>query len=291
MIYTLENNNIRISASSHGAELHNITEKESNIEYLWNGNSNYWSYHAPVLFPIVGKVKDGVYRVDGREYKLPQHGLARVREFELIEKTDNKLVFELTYSEETLDIYPYKFSLKIEYTLLEKSVVTSYIVENKDDKDIYFQIGAHPAFMCPILPGEIIQDYYFEVNEKEDLQQKVVGPEGYIKREKKPGLKNENIIPLSFDLFKDDALVFENLKSNKISIESRNHDKYITMDFTGFPYMGLWTKVTGAPFVCIEPWYGHADYEDFNGELKDKEGIQKLAVGEKFNSSYTLTIK
>ena len=145
--------------------------------------------------------------------------------------------------------------------------------------------------MCPILPGEIIQDYYFEFNEKEDLQQKVVGPEGYIKREKKPGLKNENIIPLSFDLFKDDALVFENLKSNKISIKSRNHDKYITMDFTGFPYMGLWTKVTGAPFVCIEPWYGHADYEDFNGELKDKEGIQKLAVGEKFNSSYTLTIK
>lgn len=178
MLYTLENENIKIVASTHGAELNSITSKKDGTEYLWNGNKNYWGYHAPVLFPIVGKVKDGIYRVDGKEYNLPQHGLARVREFELVEKTDNKLVFELSYSEDTLKIYPYKFSLKITYSLGQDGVTTAYTVENKDDKTIYFSIGAHPAFMCPIKGGEIINDYYFEFNEKETTDIMIINKDG-----------------------------------------------------------------------------------------------------------------
>ena len=188
-------------------------------------------------------------------------------------------------------MYPYKFSLKIAYTLVENGVVTEYIVENTDNKMIYFSIGAHPAFMCPMVAGEIIDDYYFEFNEKENCDIIPISEQGYIKRERKQYLVDNNIIPLNFDVFKGDALVFDSLKSNKISLKSVNHDKVLTMDFTGFPYMGLWTKATGAPFVCIEPCYGHADFEDFDGELKDKAGIEKLEVGQKFNSAYTLTIK
>ena len=291
MLYTLENEKINITISIQGAVLHNIKSKVDGIEYLWNRNKRYWGYSAPVLFPIVGKVNNGSYRVDGKEYNLPQHGLARLKEFEMIKKTDDNIVFELVDSEETLKVYPYKFSLKISYTLLEDGVITEYIVENTDNKMIYFSIGAHPAFMCPIMPGEIIDDYYFEFNEKENCDIMPINKDGYIKRERKQYLVDNNIIPLSFDLFKGDALVFDSLKSNKIRLKSVNHDKVLTMDFTGFPYMGLWTKSTGAPFVCIEPWYGHADFEDFTGELKDKDGIQKLDIGEKFNSSYTVTIK
>lgn len=290
-MYILENEKIKITVSKQGAELHNITSKIDGTEYLWNRNKRYWGYSAPVLFPIVGKVKNGTYKVDGKEYNLPQHGLARLKEFEMIEKTDNKIIFELVDSEETLKVYPYKFSLKIAYTLVESGVVTEYIVENTDNKTIYFSIGAHPAFMCPMVPGEIIDDYYFEFNEKENCDIMPISEEGYIKRERKQYLVNNNIIPLNFDVFKGDALVFDSLKSNKISLKSVNHDKVLTMDFTGFPYMGLWTKATGAPFVCIEPWYGHADFEDFDGELKDKAGIEKLQIGQKFNSSYTVTIK
>ncbi|MDU2491128.1 MAG: aldose 1-epimerase family protein [Clostridium celatum] len=289
-LYILENEKIKITVSKQGAELHNITSKIDGTEYLWNRNKRYWGYSAPVLFPIVGKVKNGTYKVDGKEYNLPQHGLARLKEFEMIEKTDNKIIFELVDSEETLKVYPYKFSLKIAYTLVESGVVTEYIVENTDNKTIYFSIGAHPAFMCPMVPGEIIDDYYFEFNEKENCDIMPISEEGYIKRERKQYLVNNNIIPLNFDVFKGDALVFDSLKSNKISLKSVNHDKVLTMDFTGFPYMGLWTKATGAPFVCIEPWYGHADFEDFDGELKDKAGIEKLQIGQKFNSSYTVTI-
>lgn len=291
MLYTLENEKVKITISKQGAELHNITSKVDGTEYLWNRNKRYWSYSAPVLFPIVGKVKNGTYKVDGKEYNLPQHGLARLKEFEMIEKTDNKIIFELVASEETLKVYPYKFSLKIAYTLVENGVVTEYIVENTDNKMIYFSIGAHPAFMCPMVAGEIIDDYYFEFNEKENCDIIPISEQGYIKRERKQYLFDNNIIPLNFDVFKGDALVFDSLKSNKISLKSVNHDKVLTMDFTGFPYMGLWTKATGAPFVCIEPWYGHADFEDFDGELKDKAGIEKLEVGQKFNSAYTLTIK
>lgn len=291
MLYTLEIEKIKITISNQGAELHNIKSKVDGIEYLWNRNKRYWGYSAPVLFPIVGKVNNGSYKVDGKEYNLPQHGLARLKEFEMIKKTDDNIIFELVDSEETLKVYPYKFSLKISYTLVENEIITEYIVENTDNKMIYFSIGAHPAFMCPIMPGEIIDDYYFEFNEKENCDIMPINQDGYIKRERKQYLVDNNIIPLSFDLFKGDALVFDSLKSNKISLKSVNHDKVLTMDFTGFPYMGLWTKSTGAPFVCIEPWYGHADFEDFTGELKDKAGIQKLDIGQKFNSSYTITIK
>lgn len=290
-MYILENEKVKITVSEKGAELHNITSKVDGTEYLWNRNKRYWGYSAPVLFPIVGKVKNGTYKVDGKEYNLPQHGLARLKKFEMIERKDDKIIFELVDSEETLKVYPYKFSLKIAYTLVENGVITEYIVKNTDNKTIYFSIGAHPAFMCPMVTGEIIDDYYFEFNKKENCDILPISEEGYIKRERKQYLVDNNIIPLNFDIFKGDALVFDSLKSNKISLKSVNHDKVLSMDFTGFPYMGLWTKATGAPFVCIEPWYGHADFEDFNGELKDKAGIQKLEVGQKFNSAYTVTIK
>ena len=112
----------------------------------------------------------------------------------------------------------------------------------------------------------------------------------FLIEEYKSIITNSNIINLSFDVFKNDALVFNDLKSNKISLKSVNHDRYVTMDFTGFPYMGLWTKPTGAPFVCIEPWYGHADFEDFNGEFKDRAGSEKLAAGKEAEFAYAIKI-
>ena len=291
MIFTLKNDFLTITAHKHGGELHSIKSNKDNTEFLWNGNPEYWKYHAPVLFPIVGKVKDGKYRVDGKTYELPQHGLARVREFEMINQTENTISFELKYSDDTLKVYPYKFSLIITYILEGKTVKTCYEVKNLDNKVINFSIGTHPAYICPIMSNENLNDYYFEFNEKENCDIMPISEEGYIKHERKQYLVNNNIIPLNFDVFKGDALVFDSLKSSKISLKSVNHDKVLTMDFTGFPYMGLWTKATGAPFVCIEPWYGHADFEDFDGELKDKAGIEKLQIGQKFNSSYTVTIK
>ena len=290
MIYTLENENIRVVASSNGGELNSIKKINDETEYLWNGDEKYWKYHAPVLFPIVGKVNGGKYKVDGIEYELPQHGLARTREFKLIEKSESRIVFELRYDEETLKVYPFKFILRIGYTLMEYGVETSYEVINNDNKDIYFSIGGHPAYMCPINQGESFEDYYFEFDKVEKSSKILLSSNGLFTKNTELIMNNDKELPLNIEMFKDDAIIFNDLKSNKISLKSRKSDKSITMDFSGFPYLGLWTKPTGAPFVCIEPWFGHADYEDFNGDFKDKEGINKLAVGERFKAAYLVTI-
>ncbi|MDM0472993.1 aldose 1-epimerase family protein [Clostridium perfringens] len=288
MIYTLENEHLKISLSNHGGELHSIKGKKDNTEFLWSGDEAYWKYHAPVLFPIVGKVFNGKYTVEGKTYELPQHGLARVRDFEMIEQTKNSISFELKYSEDTLKVYPFKFSLIIKYTLNDINLSIDYIVKNLDNKEMYFSIGAHPAFMCPI-ENDKFDDYYFEFNKKENASiMQLVGP-GYFSKEEKPYLKDENIINLSTDLFKSDALVFKNLKSNKISLKSKTHKKYLEFDFGEFPYLGLWTKATGAPFVCIEPWFGHADFDGFNEEFKDKAAIQSLMPNKEFSCNYNIS--
>ncbi len=206
----------------------------------------------------------------------------------MIEETKNSISFELKYSEDTLKVYPFKFSLIIKYTLNDINLSIDYIVKNLDNKEMYFSIGAHPAFMCPI-ENDKFDDYYFEFNEKETANiMQLVGP-GYFSKEEKPYLKDENIINLSTDLFKSDALVFKNLKSNKISLKSKTHKKYLEFDFGEFPYLGLWTKATGAPFVCIEPWFGHADFDGFNGEFKDKAAIQSLMPNKEFSCNYNIS--
>ncbi len=292
MKFILENKNIKISADTFGGELNNLIFKKDNTEYLWNGDEKYWKYHSPILFPIVGKVLNNKYRSEGNEYELPQHGLARTREFKMIEKDDTHIVFELLWSEDTLKIYPYKFSLRLTYELLENGVKVGYNVKNLDDKEIYFSIGGHPAFMCPLLEGEKFEDYYFEFNKKENVSiMELDTDKGYFTGKTKEFFNNSNLINLNLELFKYDALVFSNLKSNLITLKSNKNNKELTMDFTGFPYLALWTKPTGAPFICIEPWYGHADYANFTGELKDKEGIEKLSIDNEFNAEYKLFIK
>lgn len=292
MNYILENENIKISTNTFGGELTNLITKKDNIEFLWNGNEKYWKYHSPILFPIVGKVFNNKYRAENGEYELPQHGLARTREFEMIEKDNNHIVFELLWSEDTLKVYPYKFSLRLSYELLENGIKVGYNVKNLDDKEIYFSIGGHPAFMCPLLNGEKFEDYYFQFNKKENVGiMELDANTGYFTGKTNEFLNNSNKINLNIDLFKYDALAFNNLKSNLITLKSDKNNKELTMDFSGFPYLALWTKPTGAPFICIEPWYGHADYENFTGEFKNKEGIEKLSISEEFNAEYKLFIK
>lgn len=289
MIYSLENSSIKITASTNGGEIHSISSKIDGTEYLWDGNPEYWKYHAPILFPIVGKVIDSKYRVDGNTYELPQHGLARTSEFALISKTDNEVTFELKFSKESLKVYPYKFSLRSIYTLEDNTVKVTYRVKNLDDKKIYFSIGTHPAFMCPIDKNKNLEDCYLQFSEKEISNRKVITEEGYMSHNEKECLNSTDMLMLSKELFKNDALVFDNLKSDQITIKSKKNNKALTVDFTGFPYMGIWAPKDGAPFLCIEPWFGHADYEDFNGELREKDGIISLEVEKEFSCTYKVT--
>lgn len=290
----LENEFLTVKPISKGAEITSIKDKKDDTEYIWYGESKYWGRHAPILFPIVGKVKNNEYRIDDTSYTLGQHGFARDFEFDVIERSKDKVLFRLSWSEDTLKLYPYKFELYVQYKLSGNNLEVSYIVRNVDSKDIHFSIGAHPGFNCPLegngLEPSCFEDYYFEFENKETADILCLNNSGLFERTTQPYMKDSNRINFSNTLFKNDALVFEGLKSKKISLKNTKNSKSITLGFTGFPYLGLWSKPTGAPFVCIEPWFGHADFEDFDGDFRDKEGVLRLGKGEEFSCKYTITI-
>ena len=286
MLYWLENDQIKISVDTMGGELHHITGKKEGTQYLSDGNPAFWKYHAPILFPIVGKLRDNSYTIEGKTYHLPQHGLARVREFQMVSQSANHLTFELSSSEDTLAIYPYPFVLRIIYRLEGNNLSVTYEVLNPNSS-----IGAHPAFRGPLEEGESLEDYSLVFDSKETASRIPLNTDGLLKRDNVPFLDRQNTIALSHELFSQDALIFESLKSCTVRLVSKNHKKGLVFDFSEFPYLGIWTiPDKKAPFVCIEPWMGHADYEDFHGDFTQKEGVLSLDTGEAFHCTYSIQI-
>ena len=290
-MYTLENEYLQLTAANHGAELHSLRSRKSGTEYLWYGDPAYWKYHALFLFPFVGRCKNNQFRIDGQTYELPQHGFARLSEFACINEQADSLTFELTSNAETRTQYPYAFSFRITYTLEGRTVTVSLTAENTDTQPILFSFGAHPAFACPIDPQDKLSDCYLEFSERETASIYPIVSGGYLSRQKMPFLKDAVILPLSKELFQKDALVFDNLQSKTVSIKSHNNSKSLTMDFHEFPFFGIWSPVKGAPFLCLEPWLGHADFEDFAGEFSAKDGIVRLEPAQEITRSYSVRIE
>ncbi|EAF0969203.1 aldose 1-epimerase family protein [Listeria monocytogenes] len=286
----LENEVLLVEMKTVGAELTRIFHKDTGLEYLWNADSKFWGRHSPVLFPTVGRLVDDTYLVDGKQYHLGQHGFARDRDFQVIEQTENTVRFELDADEDSLAIYPYKFKLSIVYTIEKNTVAVSYEVENTDNKRIYFSIGAHPAFHLPLTDGTTFEDYYLDFGTEENLETLCLeGPyrSGEIKK-----IVDEpaRYLPLSYDLFKNDALIFEALKQKEMTIKSEKTPHYVKVSFPEFPFVGVWTAKAGTPFLCIEPWYGIADGAGESVELRDKAGIEHLEPEAVFASEYEITV-
>ena len=289
MLYTLENEFVKLTISAKGAEAHSILGKKEGTEFLWNGNPVFWQNRAPVLFPIVGRLVDGTYRIGDKEYKLGGHGFAKDMEFSVIKQSDSFIKFQLAADEETRAVYPFDFLLCISYELKNNAITVKYDVKNCGNEEMLFTIGAHPGFMCPLNKEEKFSDYYFEFSEAETADLLIVRPEGFFGHELKPFLKNEKTFDLSYDLFIPDALVFKNLKSDTVYLKSKNHNKHVKFEFPGFTYLGIWTR-NNAPYVCIEPWMSLGDYYDFNGEFKDKPGMLTLKPSEEFSISHIITV-
>lgn len=288
MITKLENKNIGAIIKSDGAELTNLILKKDNTEYLWGGNPDIWRRHAPVLFPIVGKVIDNQYKIGDRTFEMLPHGFARDMNFAQVEETTNRVTYRLTSNEQTLSTYPYKFQLDIGYVLEDSGVIITYHIQNVDDRPIHFSIGAHPGFNCPLLPDEKFEDYYLEFQQRETADRYFLENGLLVKKEL--FLQNENILPLSNELFKNDALIFKNLQSNQIVLKNKNSEKTVTVRYKDFPYMGIWSYPAGAPFICIEPWCGITDTTAEIKDFSNKEGIQCLEVGQKFEREYSISL-
>ena len=288
MNFEIKNKFIKAKINSFGAELNSLKRVETDLEYMWQGNPTYWNRHSPVLFPIVGRLKNDSYTYKNQKYNMTQHGFARDCEFELVKKEDDYLKFRLQSNEKSLEKYPFLFELDISYELVENKLVISYEVRNKTNGEMLFSIGAHPAFNWP-LDNEEKNDAYFEFNNIQNTKRYFLNDKGLVYDN--ADLKIiENKIPLSEELFKDDALVFNDLSIKTISFKNMKNTKNIRLEFEKFPYLGLWSKPSGAPFLCIEPWFGVADSFDSSKNLEDKKGIITLLKDEIFSSFYSIEI-
>lgn len=285
----LKNGVLEVSTKCQGAELTSI--KLNGYEYLWSGDSNYWNRQAPVLFPIIGKLKDNRMVAENKEFTMGRHGFARDMEFSEVFCSENKVMYLLTSDSHTLSMYPYLFELYISYELINNRIKVTYEVNNIDNKDIYFSIGAHPAFRCPIVEDSEFEDYYIEF-EKSETQKFINQPGGLIKFEDDLILDNSNRLELNKRIFGEiDTYIFHNLNSKVVSLKSKKSKREISMYFDKFPYFGIWTKPDDAKFICLEPWFGVNDCVDSNGMFDEKLGIQRLGVGEKFSCSYEIGVK
>lgn len=282
---------LKIQTKKSGAELTSI--KYNGKEMLFQGakvldsNGNiYWKRQAPILFPIVGQLKNSQTQIEGEIYEMSQHGFARDMDFEEISKTENKHHYMLKYNEETLKKYPYKFELHVIYEIIGDTLTVTYKVKNIDDKTIYFGLGGHPAFNCDYSNGE----YEIAFSENEDKIEFLKLKNGLIDTEKAQNILQDNKIYLKEDTFDNDAVIMKNLKSNKVVLQNHEtNQKILELDFTGFSYLALWSK-KGAPFVCIEPWQNTADRIDSTQIYKDKEGIIELPKDKEYKCEFKIKI-
>jgi len=281
MIYELQNNTYKIRVDSFGAELKSFKLKDE--EYLYQGDTPFWHRSSPVLFPNVGKFKNNNYTYENKNYTLPIHGLARHNEFKIIEQTKSSLSFQLTHDKESLKHYPFHFELTLTYILSDENLQITYNVTS--DEDIYFSLGAHPAFLLK----DSINNSYF--NFDKDEQKDAIGLNleyGCICDTKDFSL-NSNKLKLEKNIFEKDALIFKNMNSKNVSLNNINNKKSVNVNFDGFEYLAFWAPV-GAPFVCIEPWCGIADDVNTNHKLEEKVSIINLLKNDVFNKSLYISL-
>ncbi|MCK5815532.1 MAG: aldose 1-epimerase family protein [Flavobacteriaceae bacterium] len=289
--YTIKNNKFQFSVYQEGAELHSFKSLKSKKEYIWKADPEVWGSHAPNLFPIIGCLKEDSFLYKGKEYACPKHGFIRKNNaISLINETDNSLTFGLKYSEETLAVYPFKFEFQIKYTLIDNKLEVAHTIINHGDEQMLFSLGGHPGFTCPLNEGEEYTDYYLEFEKPETAETWRVLESGLIGKDTSPVFDEPTKINLHPQLFKDDALVFKNLNSSKVSLKSKKSDQVLSVEFKDFPYLGIWAK-TNAPYVCIEPWLGIADSFNADRNLENKEAIMKLEANKDFVAVYSIIIK
>ncbi len=290
MRITLKSETASVQLDTHGGELVSFQAVDG-TEYLWQGDPTYWKGQSPVLFPMVGRLRNDKALIEGKEYSMKRHGIARNREFTLVSQTEDTAVFRLESDPETLKEYPYHFVLQTEYRLEGNSLIVGLRVKNAGGIPMPFAVGGHPAFRCPLEEGESFEDYRisFEMQETVscpamDLETGLIDPS-----ERRSILQEENVLRLSHDLFQQDALVLEGLRSGKVWLSGGKAGRGMELEFSQFPYLGVWSALGDAPFVALEPWTGTATLTTEGDEFEKKQGTTILGPGGEKLYTYCMT--
>lgn len=289
-MHSIRNNKFNVSVKKTGAELYSFLSLKTNIEYIWSANPEVWNAHAPNLFPVIGCLKEDGFLFKGQEYNCPKHGFIRNnKKVTLVASTRDSLTFRLKYDDDSLLVYPFKFEFIIKYILEGNKLKIEHKIINLGENEMLFSLGGHPGFTCPLHPGEKYEDYYLEFEKPETALSWRVQKDGLIGKETIPVFEDPKIINLHSHIFDDDALVFKNLNSSKVSLKSKTSQQVLSMDFEGFPYLGIWAK-PDANYVCIEPWIGIADSVDTDRNFETKEGLIRLQANKSFIAAYSITV-
>ena len=284
---SIENEFLKVTVRPQGAEMISIYNKQTQTEHLWQGDQAVWPWHAPNLFPIVGGLNNNELQVNRQSYHMNRHGFTRESTFSLLDASETHAKFSLPFSESTLAVYPFEFEFQVLYDLKDQDLRVSYKVINQDDKTVYFSVGAHPAFNVPFFPDENYEDYHIEFETSEPLLTHLLS-NGLLSGETELVPMDDRKVWLTKSLFDRDALIFKNITSKKVIIRSKNHEQNLAVAFNDFKDLGIWAK-PGAPFLCIEPWLGHADTAGKVTEFKDKEGIKSVEYGHVFEADFVIS--
>jgi len=289
-VYIIENDQLVVRIDSKGAELTSIKDVKTNIEYLWNGDEKYWGRRSPILFPIVGSLKNKEFTYNGMKYTLPQHGFARDLEFEKIIQNENEIWFQLSSTEETKANYPFDFILNVGYILEDRKVVVKWKVENSGKERLPFSIGGHPGFMCPIIAGTEQTDYYIVTDACKSFSSSVINDMGLVSNGKYNEfcIDEDGAMKITKNLFDNDALVIDNNQVNMVALAGPDKVPYVTVRFD-MPLCGIWSPMKkSAPFICIEPWCGRCDADIFEGDIFQREYGNILESGKVLEKSYSI---
>lgn len=289
--YRLCNEELQITVKAHGAELSSMKDVKTGKDYLWKGDPEFWGRQAPILFPVVGGLKRKQYTYKQKTYAMNQHGFARDMDFTLKEQTKDSLWFSLSENEESYAMYPFHFTLELGYQLIGRTVKVLWRVVNTGEEDLYFSIGGHPAFNCPMDEGHKREEYFIQMKGKDTYTHRLIDMETGLASNKFATIEtNDGIFSFKKELFEGDALVFEGEQTKEISLLTPDKVPYVTVKFDA-PLVGVWTNsYKEAPFLCIEPWYGRCDGVDFEGTLEERAFGNRLATKEVFKASYDILL-
>jgi len=290
MIHSLQSDLLYVEIEDLGAELQSIYSKKTNTEYLWQGDPDIWDRRAPVLFPIVGRLKDGSYTYNGKSYQMPPHGFVSDAPFATEGAKDGSVILNFEDTEETRGMYPFSFALRVIFTLQWNVLETIYEVTNKTVGPIYFSLGSHEGYRCPRLEGELFEDYFLEFDHDAKYSSHTVSPNGLLMKEPVyPVIEHGRKLPLSYGAFSKDSLVLADIPSGKVALGSRKSNARLEIEYDDAPNLVIWTKPK-APYICIEPWHGLPDFEECDGDLSKKKGIISLEKGEVFAWRHNISI-
>jgi|TARA_B110000914_G_C15510244_1_gene470424 galactose mutarotase-like enzyme len=283
MLHTIENKILICTIDSNGAEIRSLKNKVTGEEYIWQINKSIWGSSSPILFPAIGKIKEGKVLYNGKEYIMPKHGIVRNNNLLSFEQHGvSSCSFILTSSEKTLKQYPFRFSFSVEFYLLEKRLIMNYKVENRDSVPIHFACGGHTAYACPLSENIKLSDYVIEFPNQLELKTSKLGVTGLLSHLKYEIKINEGILPLSDTLFNQDALIISDIECDWIRLRKKNEKKGIVVRFKDYPHLALWSKPF-ADYVCIEPWLGLPDREDESTDLTQKQTYKTIEPETKFS--------